>query len=427
MFLCNTRLTKVAVALASVVSSLTFGHSQLTCSLDAEDLDREDPNLQIMEYDVGDGPQTTKVYVEPDITKFYEDEADLPSSQKVIPKFNGFQGKFANLSNETVVFSWESNTGERHLMRYLEPFSASGTATFPTHKFVMASMDDEDRVLEEFVVGEYPDNIYVYDPFQVKENPEPPSSFSDVHKEMYTSWRKTMLFNDQYLAKTGRSYLANYLRNPPTHFMWPANYFGQEHWITSKETHFTSLPPQDKLDRITTQGKKRRLRDDQPRILSEYRDSSNPIINMTMRVVSVAPRVLEIPNFLSPSEVEHIVDLAHRKNMALSTTGDGGRRETSQLKTRTSKNTWVAREESPIIDAIYRRAADLERIDEALLRHRDPDEWPDVPGRKPVCEQLQLVHYGKTEEVSSNSPMKGLEKKFSYSNDHFFEQNHCVD
>jgi len=116
----------------------------------------------------------------------------------------------------------------------------------------------------------------------------------------------------------------------------------------------------------------------------------------------VAPRVLEIPNFLSPSEVEHILDLAHRKEMALSTTGDSTGQETEQLKTRTSKNTWVSREESPIIDAIYRRAADLERIDEALLRHRDPDERPDVPGRKPACEQLQLVHYGKTEEYTAH-------------------------
>mmetsp|Transcript_12899 Transcript_12899/g.24498 ORF Transcript_12899/g.24498 Transcript_12899/m.24498 type:complete len:498 (-) Transcript_12899:63-1556(-) len=400
MFLHHThgRLKATALVLVSIVS-LVFGQSITTCSLDEV---REDPNLQVMEYDVGDGLQTTKVYVEPDVTSFYKDKSDLPSSQKVVPKFNGYQGKFINLSNETVVFSWESNTGQRHVMRYLEPFTATGTATFPTHTFVMSSVEDQKEILERFVVGEYPDNIYAYDPFHVKENPVPPSSFTDKHKKMYTSWRKTMLFNDQYLVKTGRSYLANYLRNPPTHFMWPADYFGQEHWITSLETHFTSLPPQEKLTKITTHGKKRRLRDDQPRILSEYRDTSQPIINMTLRVVSVAPRVLEIPNFLSSSEVEHVLDLAHRKKMALSTTGDSTGEETTQLKTRTSKNTWVAREESPIIDAIYRRAADLERIDEALLRHRDADERPDVPGRKPVCEQLQLVHYGLTEEYTAH-------------------------
>lgn len=85
--------------------------------------------------------------------------------------------------------------------------------------------------------------------------------------------------------------------------MWPAEYFGQEHWITTKETHFTSVPPEEKLNKITLYGKKRILRDDRPRLLEEYRDTSTPFLNMTLRVIFVAPRVLEIPNFLSLPEV----------------------------------------------------------------------------------------------------------------------------
>ena len=113
---------------------------------------------------------------------------------------------------------------------------------------------------------------------------------------------------------------------------------------------------------------------------------------------------MEIPNFLSVAEVEHILALAHQLDMKRSTTGDGDNaKETDQLKTRTSKNTWVSREASPIIDAIYRRAADLQRIDEALLRYRDADEErPDVHGRRPLCEQLQLVHYSETEEYTAH-------------------------
>jgi hypothetical protein len=44
------------------------------------------------------------------------------------------------------------------------------------------------------------------------------------------------------------------------------------------------------------------------------------------------------------------------------------------------------------IDAIYRRAADLMRIDEALLRHRG-DGSTDLGTEKSLAEQLQLVHY----------------------------------
>lgn len=393
----------LAVSLGLILLAGISVSGQSTCSIDDDSKFQDDPNLQILEFDVGEGPQTTKVYVEPEITSMYSHSDSLPSSQKVKPAFNGFQCKFVNLSNETVVFSWEeSRGGRRHVMRYLEPWSATGTASFPTHNFVMTPRDDEDNILVRLTVKEYPDNIYYYDPYQIANNPQAPDFLSAQHQEMYTYWRQTVLFNEQYRAKTGRSYLANFLRQPPIHFMWPAEYFGQEHWITSKETHFQTVPPEEKLQKITAQGKERSLRHDEPRLLEEYRDMSSPYINMTLRVISVAPRVLEIPNFLSVAEVKHVLDLAHSMDMAKSTTGDSttGGKETTQLKTRTSKNTWVSREASPIIDTIYRRAADLERIDEALLRYRDREERPDVAGIQPLSEQLQLVHYSVSEEYT---------------------------
>ena len=47
---------------------------------------------------------------------------------------------------------------------------------------------------------------------------------------------------------------------------------------------------------------------------------------------------------------------------------------------------------SLVIDSIYRRAADLVRIDEALLRDRDDNDIPWVD-KGSIAEQLQLVHY----------------------------------
>jgi hypothetical protein len=69
------------------------------------------------------------------------------------------------------------------------------------------------------------------------------------------------------------------------------------------------------------------------------------------------------------------------------------RRFATEFKTRTSYNSWVSRQESPIIDAIYRRAADLLRIDEALLRDRAEDEFPDLHDKNTIAEDLQMVHY----------------------------------
>jgi hypothetical protein len=76
------------------------------CSIDASAYQvSSDPNLHEMQYDVGDGPQTTKVYVEPDVTTFYQ-LTKPPAQTKVKPKFNGLSGKFINMSNKRVSLYW---------------------------------------------------------------------------------------------------------------------------------------------------------------------------------------------------------------------------------------------------------------------------------------------------------------------------------
>ena len=120
---------------------------------------------------------------------------------------------------------------------------------------------------------------------------------------------------------------------------------------------------------------------------------------MTLKVLSVRPRTIEISNFLSEVEVDHIVEYAKNANMQKSTVGQGAKRK--QDSVRTSYNTWVPRETDQIFDAVYRRAADLLRIDEALFRHRD-GERPDWPNNKTIGEDLQLVHYNVKQEYTAH-------------------------
>lgn len=136
--------------------------------------------------------------------------------------------------------------------------------------------------------------------------------------------------------------------------------------------------------------------------LDAYRQAGQLTLNLT--AISCAPRVFEIRNFLSDVEVDHILELAGVMTLAESTTGSssGG---VSEAKTRTSKNTWVERETSPIIDAIYRRAADVLRIDEALMRwrHEEEDNISKVVGsRSTISEALQLVHYDVGQEYTAH-------------------------
>lgn len=180
--------------------------------------------------------------------------------------------------------------------------------------------------------------------------------------------------------------------------------------MTTKETHFAEVPPADLLEPISLHPTGARiLKDTDERSLSEYRVKGQSTMNMTLRALSCAPRVFEIENFLSEAEIEHILELAGGINLKASTTGDVGSNSNQNnekvkpeegTKTRTSFNSWVPRERSPVLDAIYRRSADLIRVDESLLRYRGDDEHPEVPTKKATCESLQLVHYGRTQEYT---------------------------
>ena len=63
-------------------------------------------------------------------------------------------------------------------------------------------------------------------------------------------------------------------------------------------------------------------------------------------------------------EVRHLVAIGS-PNVKRSMTGQSD--SAFQSETRTSKNTWVKRAATPIVDAIFRRAADVLQLDEALV------------------------------------------------------------
>ena len=72
------------------------------------------------------------------------------------------------------------------------------------------------------------------------------------------------------------------------------------------------------------------------------------------------------------------------------------------LHLKPSLNTWVYREKDAVIDAIYRRAGDVLRIDEALLRNRSPEEHTDIKTKQTMAEALQLVHYDPGQEYTAH-------------------------
>lgn len=265
------------------------------------------------------------------------------------------------------------------------PFEAAATATFPGHVFLVKSKHDLDRNLHKWVITD--DTVlYTYDPFELGKLEL--SSLNEDELRRYNLQKDNLKFAEQYKAATGIDYLSLYpLRPRPINPMWPADYFGQEHSIVSRETHFVELPPPEHLVQVSPAAVH------EP-ILKAYRTKGEDLLNMTITVLSCSPRVFEIKNFLSKVEIDHVMKIATGTTLHQSSTKAGNDGENRlDDSTRTSRNAWVARGKSPIMDAIYRRAADLMQIDEAYLRTRTNDEMRHLSTKSSNAEQLQLVHY----------------------------------
>ena len=102
-FLKSTGRLLVLILLSSRSLYDVTAEEPPTCSVTNED--ERDPALKEMTYDVGDGQKTVWVYVEPDVTSFYAN-GTAPATTKVVPKHNGFAGKFINLSNRKASLYW---------------------------------------------------------------------------------------------------------------------------------------------------------------------------------------------------------------------------------------------------------------------------------------------------------------------------------
>lgn len=372
----------------------------------------EKNELQQITFDLGYGDETFGVYIQPNITTFSQGAYNEVKKME----HNGHAVKFMNMSPNFVQFYWDGGNGRLVFMAKVKPFGVTGTASFPGHNFFFAKEDyvegSKEGILKRFVVDGYVENDtfntnYYYDPYTVPGDEAATEinlmrlSYHDLEK--FNIMKRNRLFDEHYKKATGRNYLSMYPRQKPRYYMWPADYFGQEHWFTTKETYFKSIPAQNDIERINTVGSARVLREDEPRLLQQYR-TGEPYLNLTFTVLSCAPRVYEIPNFLSDAEVDHILSIAKATNLKPSSTGSGAGSEGSEkkTKTRTSFNTWVGRDTDQIIDAIYRRSADFLKIDEAFFRIRDKEEHPELQSRSSIAEQLQLVHYDVGQEYTAH-------------------------
>ena len=208
--------------------------------------------------------------------------------------------------------------------------------------------------------------------------------------------------------------------------MWQADYIGQVHNVETSNLYFTSLP--ERLVRLTREEYKPDVEQERRLDMLSFQSANwegtktgNAGIStmpLSLKVLSCAPRVLEVNKFLSPVEVQHLIDLASGTkgdvimerstvsaksyNMEKSKLG-----QRSKSNARSSTSGWIHREQDVLVDTIFRRVADLLNIDERLMRDQDysyieyeQDEW--LPTHERIVEAMQLVRYGPGEEYAAH-------------------------
>jgi len=345
--------------------------------------------------------------------------------------FTGFAAKFTNLSPQMLNLYWDGRGGSApRLVGRITPFDSLGTATTPGQSFsvVPANHDayDDRYVIQRWTMMADEAHVY-YDPYSAGKERDI-SELTSEQRSRYNMWRLNQAYARDYLIKTKRTWLSDFPRPAPFHHMWKSDYFGQIWSVKSFERHFTSMPVRSELDELGYDEHERRAYrearygKEMTISLASHREPVNgndSELGMKLEVISCAPRVFQIDNFLSSVEVEHIIGLVRdgSRNITLShstvhpggvshetteSNGSDGRESNEQTDkaTRSSTNAWIEREASPIIDAIYRRAADLLRIDESLLRHRSNEEHPELATDHSIAERMQLVHYAEGEEYT---------------------------
>lgn len=270
--------------------------------------------------------------------------------------------KFHNLSNRTLHLILKREQAQFELVKKYSPMSASAIACQLGQEFLFLDLTHPEKPVAEFVVPNYSDEgafLFVYDAF-IDNSQHLISSLPGHLRDSYRQFQKTLAFGQIYRNAAGRIFLSNFGRAPPMYPLWNAHHVGQLHHV-------------------------RRTNGDDAMMETEEEQQT-----LTLEVLSTAPRLFKINNFLSTAEVQHIMGQAKIKGMQKSETLGQATRSlsSSSAKTRTSQTAWLSHHHSPTLERIYQRAAEVLQIPHNALLS--------------MAEDLQVLKYQQDAEYKAH-------------------------
>lgn len=226
------------------------------------------------------------------------------------------------------------------------------TNTYIGHVFYFTEKNNKDKEIARYTMRKEQVLYIIEDPA----SPPPAELRDQINKELK--------FIEEYTNRTGVVWRHYYgpdgPRPPPKLYMWPTPEIGYIHRTSSDAGFWTCSGSADNCQ-------------------------SKEILNFELQVVSMEPKVFVIENFFSSFEADHIMKLAFDK-LGISLVGnkESGGARTSE--TRTSRNAWLPRETTEVLETVFLRASHLLKIDDRLLR---PEE---------NAEHLQVVRYQENQK-----------------------------
>ena len=130
---------------------------------------------------------------------------------------------------------------------------------------------------------------------------------------------------------------------------------------------------------------------------ARYIGQKHQVDEMTLKVVSVRPRVFTIENFLTIDECKELIRLGLDQGLTESTLHASPlAKQNRDTSTRSSTNAWLSRATSTLTEKIYKKAARLTKIDENLFQNFHDSSAQ----HHSIAESLQVVRYKKGEEYT---------------------------
>jgi prolyl 4-hydroxylase len=280
--------------------------------------------------------RNVSVYIDPHFSKIAP-----------VPAPSGQLCRFVNLSNRTMEFRKVNGAGQKAtFLQEILPMQSTELIATAGAKYLIKNIYSGQTAADFTVTDDK--YIYVYDSSHRQYH-----YWKDELRQTYLLWQDTLALSLQYTKWTGRRRLSHAHRGLPKHYIYPTDFVGQTYTVQNFH-HYEFSPKHD-------------------------------YFNVT--VLSCAPRILKITNFISEGEIQHLMWLTSLPNAEWEVDFHGNPKENKHTElvdkshnmTRNPRQLWLAFERSIIVQNLYARAADV--------LHLEPLDFVKV------TEPMHVFHY----------------------------------